>query len=111
VALQPLADRLAELLRQRDCLHADETPVRQLDPGTGTTRHAYRHPLPAPQKNLRHSPWISVDDQNIIEKELSERMRCESPKLSSSSCAKLFGRFAGVGVCVENGMLRRFGFP
>ena len=41
VALQPLADRLAELLRQRACLHADETPVRQLDPGSGKTRQAY----------------------------------------------------------------------
>lgn len=41
VALQPLADRLAELLRQHECLHADETPVRQLDPGSGKTRHAY----------------------------------------------------------------------
>lgn len=41
MALQPLADRLAELLRQHDCLHADETPVRQLDPGSGKTRHAY----------------------------------------------------------------------
>jgi transposase len=41
VALQPLADRLAELLRQHACLHADETPVRQLDPGSGKTRHAY----------------------------------------------------------------------
>jgi transposase len=41
VALQPLADRLADLLRQRSCLHADETPVRQLDPGNGKTRHAY----------------------------------------------------------------------
>lgn len=41
VALQPLADRLAELLRERSCLHADETPVRQLDPGNGKTRHAY----------------------------------------------------------------------
>jgi transposase len=41
VALQPLADRLAELLRERDCLHADETPVRQLDPGTGKTRQSY----------------------------------------------------------------------
>jgi len=41
VALQPLADRLAELLRQHDCLHADETPVRQLDPGSGKTRHSY----------------------------------------------------------------------
>ena len=40
-ALQPLADRLAELLRERSCLHADETPVRQLDPGNGKTKHAY----------------------------------------------------------------------
>ena len=31
VALRPLA----ELLRQQACLHADETPVRQLDPGSG----------------------------------------------------------------------------
>ena len=41
VALQPLADRLAALLRQHACLHADETPVRQLDAGSGKTHHAY----------------------------------------------------------------------
>ena len=41
VALQPLADRLAELLRERDVLHADETPVAQLDPGRGKTKRAY----------------------------------------------------------------------
>ncbi|BBB70164.1 hypothetical protein UNDYM_5911 (plasmid) [Undibacterium sp. YM2] len=41
VVLQPLSERLAELLRQRPCLHADETPVRQLDPGQGRTKHAY----------------------------------------------------------------------
>jgi transposase len=41
VALQPLADRLAELLRQRPILHADETPVPQLDPGAGKTKRAY----------------------------------------------------------------------
>ena len=41
VALQPLSERLAELLKERPCLHADETPVRQLDPGEGKTRHAY----------------------------------------------------------------------
>ena len=41
VALQPLADRLAELLLERNVLHADgprpatETPVAQLDPGKG----------------------------------------------------------------------------
>ncbi len=40
-ALQPLAERLAELLRQRQVLHADETPVRQLDPGAGKTKRAY----------------------------------------------------------------------
>jgi transposase len=41
VALQPLADRLAELLKQRRVLHADETPVPQLDPGKGKTKRAY----------------------------------------------------------------------
>ena len=41
VALQPLAERLIALLRERAVLHADETPVRQLDPGAGKTRRAY----------------------------------------------------------------------
>jgi transposase len=41
VALQPLAGRLAELQRLRPVLHADETPVRQLDPGGGKTKKAY----------------------------------------------------------------------
>jgi transposase len=40
-ALQPLAERLSELLRQRSVLHADETPVAQLDPGAGKTKRAY----------------------------------------------------------------------
>ena len=41
VALTPLAERLAELLREGAILHADETPVRQLDPGSGKTHRAY----------------------------------------------------------------------
>ena len=41
VALQPLVDRLSELLRERSVLHADETPVPQLDPGSGKTKKAY----------------------------------------------------------------------
>lgn len=41
VALQPLADRLGERLRQQLVLHADETPVAMLDPGAGKTRRAY----------------------------------------------------------------------
>lgn len=41
VALQPLADRLAELLKQGPVLHADETRVQQLDPGQGKTKRAY----------------------------------------------------------------------
>jgi transposase len=41
VALQPLADRLAQLLKERHVLHADETPVQQLDPGAGKTKRAY----------------------------------------------------------------------
>ena len=41
VALQPLADRLRALLLSQTVLHADETPVAQLDPGNGKTRRAY----------------------------------------------------------------------
>ncbi|UCV26640.1 IS66 family transposase [Ferribacterium limneticum] len=41
VALQPLVDRLSELLKQGKVLHADETPVQQLDPGKGKTKRAY----------------------------------------------------------------------
>ncbi|HEU4709228.1 MAG TPA: IS66 family transposase, partial [Methylophilaceae bacterium] len=41
VALAPLSGRLAVLLKQRQVLHADETPVQQLDPGKGHTKRAY----------------------------------------------------------------------
>jgi hypothetical protein len=41
VALQPLVDRLIELLLKRGTLHIDETPVPQLDPGSGKTKRAY----------------------------------------------------------------------
>ncbi len=41
VALQPLADRLILHLLQGRVLHADETPVAQLDPGSGKTQRAY----------------------------------------------------------------------
>ena len=41
MALQPLAGRLAWRLLQEGVLHADETPVQQLDPGGGKTKKAY----------------------------------------------------------------------
>jgi transposase len=41
VALQPLADQLKWHLLQGNTLHADETPVAQLEPGNGKTRKAY----------------------------------------------------------------------
>lgn len=41
VALQPLVDRLIFHLLQGRVLHADETPVAQLDPGSGKTQRAY----------------------------------------------------------------------
>jgi transposase len=60
VALQPLADRLAWHLLQRDSLHADETPVPQLDPGNGKTKKAY---LWAYRSNdLQPGPKIIVFD-------------------------------------------------
>lgn len=39
--LQPLVDRLREKLLETPVLHADETPVAQLDPGAGKTKRAY----------------------------------------------------------------------
>lgn len=41
VAMQPLTNRLVEELWQQAYLHADETPVRQLDSGSGKIKHAY----------------------------------------------------------------------
>lgn len=41
VALEPLVDRLVWHMLQGNSLHADETPVQQLDPGRGKTRRAY----------------------------------------------------------------------
>ena len=41
VALEPLVDRLRERLLQGAILHGDETPVAQLDPGSGKTHRSY----------------------------------------------------------------------
>ncbi|WP_082190123.1 IS66 family transposase [Frateuria defendens] len=41
LALQPLVDALRARLLAAPVLHADETPVAQLDPGAGKTRRAY----------------------------------------------------------------------
>jgi transposase len=50
--LQPLVDALRAKLLTADILHADETPVAQLDPGAGKTKRAYlfayRSPDPQP---------------------------------------------------------------
>ncbi len=60
VALQPLTDRLTWHLLQGDTLHADETPMPQLDPGRGKTRKAY---LWAYRSNdLQPNPRVIVFD-------------------------------------------------
>lgn len=60
VSLQPLVDRLAERLKEGQVLHADETPVQQLDPGQGKTKRAY---LWAYRSNdLEGAPRIVVFD-------------------------------------------------
>lgn len=41
VALQPLVGALRRELLSHEILHADETPVEQLDPGAGKTKRAY----------------------------------------------------------------------
>ena len=60
VSLQPLVDRLSDLLRERRVLHADETPVPQLDPGQGKTKKAYLWAYRS--NNLEAEPPILVFD-------------------------------------------------
>ena len=63
VALQPLADRLAQRLREGQVIHADETPVAQLDPGRGKTLRAY---LWAYRSNdLEGGPPMAVFDYQV----------------------------------------------
>jgi transposase len=62
VALQPLTDRLAERLRERSILHADETPVPQLDPGSGKTKRAYLWAYRSNELDGEHDPPIIVFD-------------------------------------------------
>ena len=58
--LQPLADRLSKTLRVRGTIHADETPVPQLDPCSGKTKRAY---LWAYRNNdLEDGPRIIVNE-------------------------------------------------
>lgn len=60
VSLQPLVDRLVELLKQGKVLHADETPVQQLDPGKGKTKRAYMWAYRS--NDLEGAPRIVVFD-------------------------------------------------
>jgi transposase len=60
VRLEPLYQRLVALLKTGTVLHADETPVQQLDPGAGKTKRAY---LWAYRSNaLQGAPPIVVFD-------------------------------------------------
>ena len=60
VRLEPLYERLVVLLKAGAVLHADETPVQQLDPGAGKTKRAY---LWAYRSNdLQRAPPIVVLD-------------------------------------------------
>ena len=60
VSLQPLVDRLTALLKQGKVLHADETPVQQLDPGKGKTKRAYMWAYRS--NDLEGAPRIVVFD-------------------------------------------------
>ena len=60
VSLQPLVDRLIERLKQGSVLHADETPVQQLDPGAGKTLRAYMWAYRS--NDLAEGPKILVFD-------------------------------------------------
>jgi transposase len=61
-ALAPLVERLKHLLRQQNMLHADETPVAQLDPGQGKTKRAYLWAYRSVDSPHSNAPRIVVFD-------------------------------------------------
>ena len=61
VALQPLVDALRCELLTRPVLHADETPVAQLDPGRGQTKRAYLFAFAAGDDDASATPIILFD--------------------------------------------------
>jgi len=67
VALQPLADRLVELLLERSVLHADETPVAQLDPGKGKTHRAYLWAYPAMCFRPARRLWCLITRRAVLD--------------------------------------------
>ena len=64
VTLQPLVERLIHYLLQMDCLHADETPVAQLDPEArkGKTRKAYLWAYRSNDLTDKSTPRIIIFD-------------------------------------------------
>jgi len=74
VALQPLVDRLTWHLLQGKTLHADETPVAQLEPGHGKTCKAY---LWAYRSNdLEPGPRIIIFDYQAGRSSRHTRRKC-----------------------------------
>jgi len=61
VALQPLVDRLREALLSLPVLHADETPVGMLEPGSGKTHRSYLFAYAAAARSGSGPPIIVFD--------------------------------------------------
>ena len=58
VALQPLVDALKQKMRPIPVLHADETPVALLNPGSGKTDRAYPLGFTASVPTILSKPWF-----------------------------------------------------
>ena len=79
VALQPLAERLGEILRQRSILHADETPVAH-GVGRRSTRRL-SHARRARHGNGRQKPCGRLEGNRVCQR---RQKRSKSTRLNSS---------------------------
>jgi len=108
VALKPLAERLKWHLLQGNTLLADETPVSQLEPGTGKTRKAY---LWAYRSNdLQPGPRIIVFDYQTGRsgshaREFLGDWRGHLMVDDYAGYKALFADAGGAGACIELGCL------
>ena len=99
--LQPLVDALADELRRHLVLHADETPVAMLKPGTGKTHRAYIWSYCTPSTNTINAVVFQFSETRSGEN-VREFLRLDTPRAWHGTLVT--DGFSGYNACVDKGV-------
>jgi len=99
--LQPLVDALADELRRHLVLHADETPVAMLKPGTGKTHRAYIWSYCTPSTNTIKAVVFQFSETRSGEN-VREFLRLDTPRAWHGTLVT--DGFSGYNACVDKGV-------